>query len=119
MAQKHIAEGVTLPAWASMHPTNKVAIVVDPDIAYPAILKELGEATPNKFNVEVAYQFVKMDLQTAMKTFGFMVLIRSDGGRKDRWALANLPGTDADIAHATNGLAARGLYRKLRGALPA
>lgn len=110
-----------LPEWATPHPTDGNAVLVDPDICYPALLKELGladEKQITKYWIEVAYQCMKMDLQVAMGRFGFTIHVRADDGRKDRWCLENFPGTMADVTRATKGLEAREHYIRLRGFIP-
>lgn len=109
-----------LPAWAAPHPTQDNTVLVDPDLAYPALLDALGvkPAQRTKYWIEVAYQCVKMDLQVAMGRFGFTIHIRADDGRKERWALDRFPGAATDIARATKGGDARAHYRRLRGFVP-
>ena len=117
-----------LPAWATPHEDFAKAksladvgvVVVDPDLAYPALLKELGvpDAEINKYWLEVVYQCVKLDLQTAMGRFGFKILIRSDGDRKERWALSKWPGGPDQVLRATKGLEAKAHYRRIRGFIP-
>lgn len=110
---------VNLPEWARPHPTDRNAILVDPDLAYPHFFKLLGVEKPTKYWIEVAYQMVKMDLQVAMGKFGFTIHIRGDDGRKDRWALERHPGSAQDVHRATQGKDARQYYRKIRGFVPA
>lgn len=107
-----------LPEWAEKHPTQGNAVLADPDKFYPALLKELGVEKPDKYWIEVAYQCMKLDLQTAMRKFGFTIHVRADDGRKDRWSLANFTGTQADVARATKGKEARGHYQRIRGFIP-
>lgn len=112
-----------LPAWAEPHPTDPRAVLVDPDKAYPEILTELKRfgadpTKPNKYFVEIAYQFIKMDLQVALQRFNFTIHIRSDGDRKQRWNLSMLPGDDAEIVQATKGREAREHYKAIRGFIP-
>lgn len=107
-----------LPSWAVPHPTDKNAVLVDPDLAYPALLKERGITTPTNFDIEVAYQFIKMDLQRAMGRFDFTIHIRSDGDRKQRWNLTMFPGGTGFIFAATKQMHARRIYKEIRGKLP-
>ena len=112
-----------LPEWARdsglVNRGGMPIVVVDPDAAYPAWLAELGVGaeTVDKYWLEVAYQCVKMDVQWAC---GFHIEIRIRGGEgyKERWALANHPGTKKDIERATQGKEARGHYKRLRGFIP-
>lgn len=126
-----------LPSWARAHPERDDTIIADPDLFYPALLGELAAmiaaespdyakayprlnpAKPNKYWIEVAYQSMKMDLQTALGRFGFTILVQSDAARKRAWSLASYPGTNADVIRATNGREAREHYRRLRGGIPA
>lgn len=76
--------------------------------------------------LEVAYQAMKMDLQIAMRTFGFDILV---SGGKNVWAQrVHSAGRgekehEAAVTHAaggvTGGQEARGHFQALRGALPA
>ena len=113
------AETARLPAWAAPHPTDPNAVLVDPDKLYPALLGEFGVAKPDKYWIEVCYQCMKLDLQTALRRFGFTIHLRGDDGRAQRWKLAAFPGTAADVARATTGREAREHYRRLRGFIPA
>ena len=108
-----------LPAWAETHPTAPNTILVDPDKLYPALLREFGVDKPDKYWIEVCYQSMKMDLQTALRRFGFTIHLRGDDGRAARWKLAAHPGTALDVARATQGLEAKARYRQLRGFIPA
>lgn len=118
-----------LPAWASQHATQENIIIADPDLFYPAILAEIAAdehpknpplnlKKPNRYWLEVAYQFMKMDLQFAVGTFGFTISVASGDGRKGRWNYKHHPGTDADVVRATNGLEARAHYERIRGFIP-
>lgn len=114
-----------LPAWASLHATQENTIIADPDLFYPAILGEIAAETPtlnlkkpNRYWLEVAYQFMKMDLQHAVGAFGFTINVQSGDGRKDRWSYKKFPGNDADVARATRGLEARAHYERIRGFIP-
>lgn len=127
---------VALPAWAKPHPYKNNTVLVDPDKAYPAILEEIGDhenysgelngeklptlnpAKPSKYWAEVAYQFMKMDLQHAAGRFGFTIIVQADGDRKKRWNHTMLPGTDADVERASKGKEARLLYSMVRGFIP-
>ena len=134
---------VTLPAWAERHPSMAGTILVDPDKFYPEILGELRQVvaslTPaelerqgataadaqallaqqrTKYWIEVAYQCMKLELQTAMRRFNFTIHIRGDDGRSTRWGLRYLPGTDADVLRADRMQQAREWFRRLRGFIP-
>lgn len=120
MAPRKLQTRYPLPAWASLHPAKDNAVLADPDKFYPKILSELGVTVEKatKFDIECAYQIMKMDLQFAVGFFGFTIHVRGDDGRKDRWQLIAFPGTAEDVKRATKGKEAREIYRTLRGFIP-
>ena len=106
---------VSLPAWAAMREDG--VIVVDPAVAYPALLAELeragakpADAPVDQFWAEVAYQVMKLELQRAMRRHGFSVKVL----KRPEWALRSLP-AGAGAAAATKGGMARAHYRRMRG----
>ena len=104
---------VKLPEWAAEDGKN--AVRVDPDKFYPAILSDLGvdEKDVDQYWLEVAYQFMKMDVQKAMGHFNFNINVTN----RPKWALANhKPGRG--IVAATQGREARQHYVRIRGTLP-
>lgn len=122
-----------LPDWASADAKGR--IVIDPDKAYPEILKEvlpaLGLEEPNRYAIEVAYQFAKLHvLKATAKTRARgkakkapEMEVRADGGRKERWRVTNFPEVEgfaegSSVTLATNGRGARGLYQRLYGFVP-
>jgi len=117
----------TLPKWLSRRADG--AFVIDPDIAYPLILKELGvnDGDLDQYWIECAYQAAKLatqDLVTGTELdprpkLGFVIVIDSAGGRKDRWALKNhKPGKPGrDVNAATKGLQAKQHYTRIAGRL--
>lgn len=111
-----------LPSWAKRHPnlsnSERVVYLVDPDKFYPQILDELGVTKPTKYDIETAYQIMKMDMQVAHGSYGFTIHVRSDGERKRKWNLTMFPGNDQEILVATAGLEARAHYLRIRGFLP-
>lgn len=115
---------VNLPAWAELKADCTYGgkpidvVLVDPDKMYPEMFAALGVDKPTKYWIEVAYQMMKMDLQVAMKKFSFIICVRGDDGRKDRWALSAHPGSSDDVTRATKGKEAREHYKKLRGFIP-
>ncbi len=121
-------EKARLPAWAEPHPSDTNAVLVDPDKAYPSLLSELGASEKiDRYWLEIAYQCVKMDLQTALRRYDFTIHIRSDDGRKDRWGFHAHKGTrghagkavdDPLVIRATKGKEAREHYRRIRGFVP-
>lgn len=114
-----------LPAWLVRRADG--CFVVDPDLAYPAILTELGvsQADYDQYWIEVAYQCAKLTVQKLVlgteldprpkghgKGSALVIVIESGGGRKDRWALAKFKkgkGTSA----ATKGREAKGHYAQI------
>lgn len=110
-----------LPRWAKRHPgrsNREIVYLVDPDQFYPQILDELGVVKPTKYDIECAYQIMKMDMQVAHGSYGFTIHVRGDDGRKRRWNLTMFEGHDHDVLVATGGLEARDHYLRLRGFLP-
>lgn len=110
-----------LPPWAKRHPgrsNSEVVYLVDPDKFYPQILDELGVTKPTKYDIETAYQIMKMDMQVAHGSYGFTIHVRADGDRKRKWNLSMFPGDDQEVLIATAGLEAREHYLRIRGFLP-
>ena len=104
-----------LPSWATLRPierTGKVPVIeVDAVAAYTAILADLNVSEPDQYWLEVAYQFIMLDLQTAMRTFAFEIHIHD---RERRWSQKFYP-TGRGAAKASRGLEAREHFRRLRG----
>lgn len=116
---RRCAKGI--PSWAKRHPgrsNSEVAYLVDPNQFYPQILDELGVVKPTKYDIEVAYQIMKMDMQVAHGSYGFTIHVRADGDRKRKWNLTMFPGNDQEVLVATGALEARAHYLRLRGFLP-
>lgn len=121
-----------LPKWLTVRKNG--VVVVDPDIAYPLILKELGvaEKDVDQYWIEVAYQCAKMATQDLIfdseydprpknhgdKGSALVILIEAGGDRKDRWALKKFP-VGKGIMVATKGLEAKGHYARIAKALAA
>ncbi len=117
--QKHFGKGT--PAWAKRHPgrrNSEIVYLVDPDQFYPQLLDELGFTKIGRYELEVAYQCMKMDMQVAHGSYGFTIHVRADGERKRKWNFTMHPGTDQDVLVATAGLEAREHYLRIRGFLP-
>ena len=135
---------IQLPSWAERHPAQANTILVDPDKFYPEILGELRQAALSmsasrldelgafptdvailqgnnisKYWIEVAFQCMKLELQTALRRYNFSIHLRGDDGRSQRWGLRYHPGTDADVARADRAQQARAWFRVIRGFLPA
>jgi len=111
---------VALPKWAKFKGYNRHGfeiIQADPDEFYPYFLKLFNVEQPDQYWLEVCYQCMKMDLQTAMGKFGFEIHCKGKEGHKDRWALKNHPrGKGPEFA--TQGREARQHYVRIRGRLP-
>lgn len=112
--------GNNLPNWAEWHPTSDNTVLVDPDIMYPYFLKEYGVAVEkaSRYWIEVCYQSMKLDLQATLRRSDFIIHVRADDGRKERWALKNFTGLTEEVHRATHGREAREHYKKLRGFIP-
>jgi hypothetical protein len=112
---------IRLPEWAVMLPERpgKIpAVLVDPDLAYPAFLKEFNIDTPDQYWIEVCYQCIKLDLQVAFKGTGVLIVIRGkDAEAKMRWRLENHP-EGKGVHRATYGKEARDHYKRIRGFIP-
>lgn len=117
---KQFARG--LPSWANRHlnlsNSERVIYLVDPDKFYPQILDELGVTKPTKYDIETAYQIMKMDMQVAHGSYGFTIHVRADGERKRKWNLTMFPGDNQEVLVATAGLEARAHFLRLRGFIP-
>jgi hypothetical protein len=117
---------LNLPSWASVDSDGSdkfaVTILVDSAAAYTEWLTELGVDEPTQFDIECAYQCIKMDVQRAVegteydpRTAGKSHVIKFS--RAEEFALANFP-EGKGVGAATQGLQARNAYRKARGAVP-
>src|SRR5688572_11925624 len=87
-AQRQAARFATgVPVWAKRRAGGNRVIVydVDPDQFYRQLLDELGFSKIGRYELEVAYQCMKMDMQVAHGSFGFTIHVRGDGDRKLRW----------------------------------
>lgn len=110
-----------MPAWSKRHPgrsNREIVYLVDPDKFYPQLLDELGFTKVTRYELEVAYQCMKMDMQVAHGSYGFTIHVRADGERKRKWNFTMHHGTDDDVLVATAGLEARAHYLRIRGFLP-
>ena len=106
-----------LPGWARhVGETHRglPKVEADPDKFYPVLLKDLGFDKIDQYALEVAYQCMKMDLQVAMRTFGFEIRVLN----RPKWALKSHP-EGRGVQAATQGREARAHYVRIRGALPA
>jgi len=105
---------IKLPSWARVIQESPLKIEADPDKFYPVLLEELGLGKVDQYALEVAYQCMKMDLQTAVGRFGFSIKVLN----RPSWALkAHPPGKGIELA--TQGREARAHYIRIRGAIPA
>lgn len=110
-----------IPQWAKRrHSISNSEIVydVDPDKAYPQLLDELGFKDLTKYELEVVYQCMKLDMQVAHGGFRFTIHVRADGDRKMRWNHTMHPGHHDEVLVATAGLEARSHYLRIRGFIP-
>ena len=107
---------VSLPRWATL--TNRPGLIplidVDSDGAYTAMLALLKVDLPDRYWLEVAYQFIKLELQTAMRCFRFELHLQDP---TKKWAQKKYPEGRGARA-ATYGKEARKHYIRIRGALP-
>jgi hypothetical protein len=116
----------TLPAWATIAPSASkgigAVVEVDSAQAYPYWLSLLGVSTPDQYWLEVAYQCIKLDVQSALvgtendpRTLGKPVQINF--ARAEAFAQkAHPPGRGASLA--TQGREARTHYVRVRGRMP-
>jgi hypothetical protein len=107
---------IKLPGYAKLGGKHRALQIVDvdADAAYRAWLDELGVTTIDRYWLEVAYQCIKMELQVAMRRFGFEIHIHDP---EKHWAQAKVPnGKGADAA--SKGKEAREHFRRLRGFIP-
>lgn len=115
---------VSLPEWMESVPGTQT-FIIDPDIFYPEYLKELGNVPVNRYWLEVALGCMKFDFDLIVRLNSMVNprlcttrLIRSDDGRKERWALIRHPNGHMDWA--TMGVVERSQeirkhYRRIRG----
>jgi len=103
-----------LPKWLTVRPDG--VAVVDPDKAYPIVLKALGVADKDvdQYYVETAYQCAKMAAQDLLGQQGAVLQIRIEC--RPKWALKNFP-VGRGIVLATKGREAKALYGKVVRAL--
>lgn len=109
-----------IPDWAEQIsvgvPGRLDKYAVSADLAYPALLEELGfTGTPTQYDLEVAYQCIKMEMQRCLGKFSFELSIRDPD---KNWAQKkHKKGKGADAA--TKGREARAHYKRIRGFVPA
>src|SRR6185295_10284961 len=111
-------------------------LIIDPDVVYPRLFAEIEKQLSasdkpyqirlDRYWLEVIYQVAKLEAQRCVALNGWdprrdgntlRIKIRGDGGRKDRWALANFP-ENRGIFAATKEHEARKIYTAMRGFLP-
>ena len=117
---------MALPSWLKERKGVKVAegrvgaYTIDPDIAYPIVLKALGVEKPDQYHAELAYQCCKMAAQDLLG-FGVNLFFSGSDGRKERWAHAKLPLIERDGkklgADDALGRPSKEAYDKVRSAL--
>lgn len=103
-----------LPSWLTVRSNG--AAVVDPDKAYPIILKALGveKKDADQYYIETAYQCAKMAAQDILTEPGKVLTILIEC--RPEWALAKFP-VGRGIILATKGREAKALYGKVVSAL--
>lgn len=114
-----LAPAPKLPKWLSQRDDG--IFVIDPDLAYPAIFAALGVDKPDQYWTEVAYQSAKMEVQRlivgtelAPEDAPLEIHVNTEGDRKERWSLANMPeGRGVEVA--TKGREARVHYERIIG----
>lgn len=96
-----------LPKWLKTRGDKSGKVDVDPDLFYPAILKELEntDGIPYKgknldqYWLEVAYCIMRLDTQYYLFLTGkdprpaktLEIMVQGKPGHKDRWAVKNFP----------------------------
>jgi hypothetical protein len=106
-----------LPSWVTRDKNG--VFNVDPDVAYPQVLKALKVEKPDQYWLEVAYQCVKLKVQALASGAGQdpsrPVVIHIEGGAENKksWALSNFPAGRGAMA-ATKGLEAKAHYERIR-----
>ena len=117
---------LSLPAWAEQKAseTGKVSVVVeiDSEAAYADWLQRLGVDSIDQYWLEVAYQCIKLDVQTALagtpfdpRNSGKSAELRFSNAPK--YALSQHP-AGRGVEPATQGREAREHFVRLRGAMP-
>jgi len=111
----------TLPKWLTR--AEDGAFVIDPNIAYPEILKALGVADKDvtQYWIECAFQCAKIavqDLVTGTEldprpARALVIVIAGDVDRKEKWALKNYD-RGKGLQAATKGLEAKRHYEVIR-----
>lgn len=130
-----------IPDWMTLNEDKPGVVTVDPDGFYPAILDELKahasvpfDGTVDQFWLEVAHNFMKLDVQFALVSekkdprpeHTLVINVSGTGDYKAKWAQKDKPegrygelreqhGADADKAAARE---AREYYKAVRGFLP-
>jgi hypothetical protein len=106
-----------LPNWVTRRKDG--VMVVDPDLAYPAIAKALGVKDLDQYWVEVCFQCAKLavqDLADQPPDKTLIIHILSDGDRKGKWTLSAFPkGRGAEAA--TRDREARVHYQRIKNAI--
>jgi hypothetical protein len=116
----------TLPPWLSRRDDG--VFEIDPDLAYPAILKALGirDSEIDQYWLEVAYQCAKLHVQELVSgseldprpKMALQIHILSHGARKDRWALRKHK-AGRGARRASEGREAKVHYPRIRNLLGA
>ncbi|HSF94783.1 MAG TPA: hypothetical protein VLA52_07130 [Thermohalobaculum sp.] len=118
-----------LPDWIEAVDGKANTFLVDPDIIYPHWLDALGVRKPDRYWLEIAFGCMKLDFDVAVRQSGALKpgkrierIVRSDGGRKERWNLTmHKPGA-RDLNRMSiqdRAREIRAAYRRVRGFVPA
>ena len=112
-----------LPEWLTPADPRKGGrtFIADPDIFYPAFLKELGvgEDAVDQYWLEVCYGCMKRDARFHVGVSGFNLYVRGDDGRKMRWNLTmHKPGKEdisSPLKTKQRNRAVREHFKRIRG----
>jgi len=107
-----------LPEWASLGemPRNHQIIDVNAPAMYEDWLGRLDVTEITQFDLECAYQCMKMELQATMGTFAIEIRIHDT---EKKYKLSKWPDNSGkDVHKASKGLGARERFKELYGFIP-
>jgi hypothetical protein len=114
----------TLPKWLSR--AEDGSFIIDPNIAYPEILKHLGVDAKdvNQYWIESAFQCAKIAVQELVygteldprPARALVIVVSGDVDRKEKWALKNYE-RGKGLQAATKGLEAKRHFSVIRNRL--
>lgn len=122
---------IALPTWISPVEGKVNTFVVDPDLFYPEILADMGVETPDRADLEIASEVMKLDFDLALKLARVPLvegativrLVRADDGRKARWnhTMHAEPPAEKAVPQDMRARArlVREVYRRIRGVVSA